>query len=117
MPTPFPGIDPYLERSNLWRQIHIELIVDIQRFLAGHLRPHYFVAIEEHSYLALLPFDDRLVDIPDVLDVASPDKPGFPLPITGELPIPETIKQRYLEIRDVATREVITIIEILSPTN
>jgi hypothetical protein len=31
--------------------------------------------------------------------------------------MPETVRQGYLEIREVATNEVITAIEILSPTN
>jgi Protein of unknown function (DUF4058) len=28
-----------------------------------------------------------------------------------------TIKERYLEVREVATKELITVIEVLSPTN
>lgn len=78
MPTPFPGMDPFLERNPLWQQVHTCLIVEMRRFLAPRLRPRFFVAIEQHDYM---------------------------------------VKQRYLEIRDVATREVITVIEILSPAN
>lgn len=37
--TPFPGMDPYLERSNIWRQVHTTLIVDIQRHLLSILPP------------------------------------------------------------------------------
>jgi len=28
MPTPFPGVDPYLERLGLWSQVHTSLIID-----------------------------------------------------------------------------------------
>jgi hypothetical protein len=35
----------------------------------------------------------------------------------AELPMPEEITERYLEIRDAATHDVITSIELLSPTN
>ena len=45
MPTPFPGMDPYLEQSGIWNQVQINLIVEIQRFLAGLLRPKKIVAI------------------------------------------------------------------------
>ena len=29
MPTPFPGMDPYLERPGLWHEVHTRLIVAI----------------------------------------------------------------------------------------
>ena len=29
MPTPFPGMVPYLERPGLWVQVHADLIVDM----------------------------------------------------------------------------------------
>jgi hypothetical protein len=35
-------------------------------------------------------------------------------PVTVTLPMPEIIKERYLEIRGVDTKEVVTTIEILS---
>lgn len=45
MPTPFPGMDPYLEQYGIWNQIQIDLIVQSQRFLARLLRPKKIVAI------------------------------------------------------------------------
>ena len=46
-----------------------------------------------------------LVGIPDV---AVPKK---------SLLMPEVVRQGYLEIRDMATSEVVTVMEVLSPTN
>jgi hypothetical protein len=43
--------------------------------------------------------------------------PSPPQPQTVQVPVPETIKQGYLEVREVATGEVVTVIEILSPIN
>jgi len=43
MPTPFPGMDPYLEQPRAWSQLHNHLIIDIQRFLTPVLRPKYIV--------------------------------------------------------------------------
>jgi hypothetical protein len=37
--------------------------------------------------------------------------------VTVTLTIPETIRQGYLEIREIATSQVITVVEVLSPTN
>jgi len=87
MPGPFPGMDPYFEQRGLWEQVHADLIVDIRRFLTPLVRPQYHVAMPGQN------------------------------PIVAELPMPEEVRERYLEIRDVTTHEVVTVIEILSPTN
>lgn len=127
MPTPFPGMDPYLERRGLWEEVHNDLITNIRRFLIPLLRPRYRVAIERRTYLALLPPEEQRTGKPDVLVMASRTgaSPAAPVtatpvvvePLVGELPLPEEVLERYLEVRDVATQEVITVIEGLSPTN
>lgn len=37
--------------------------------------------------------------------------------VTVTLPMPETVREGYLEIKEVATGHVITVIEVVSPTN
>jgi hypothetical protein len=54
MPTPFPGMDPYLERRGLWEEVHTGLIAEIQQFLAPLVRPRYRVAVERRVYLAIV---------------------------------------------------------------
>lgn len=128
MPTPFPGMDPYLERAGLWQQVHTALIVEIQYFLNPLLRPRYYVAIEQLTYLTLLPPPEHRVGIPDAIVTTSSDQATTPgaatatpvtvlKPIIAELPQPKEIKHRYLEIVDTKTQTVITTIEILSPAN
>jgi hypothetical protein len=127
MPTPFPGMDPYLERRSLWEEVHAGLIVDIQDFLTPLLRPRYRVAIERRTYLALLPPPEQRIGKQDVLVMASGKGTSQATlstlahvavePLVGELPLPEEVLERYLEVRDVATQEVITVIEVISPTN
>ena len=127
MPSPFPGMDPYLEHPRLWPGVHHRLITAISDSLSPQLRPKYIVAIEERIYAADGE-DSILIGIPDlavqrpqkattqkpvnVAVVAPPSKP-----VTVTVPMPETVREGYLEIRDVVTSEVITAIEILSPTN
>ena len=36
MPTPFPGMDPYLEREGLWPDLHTALLLEIRRQLEPH---------------------------------------------------------------------------------
>jgi len=127
MPTPFPGMDPYLEKPGLWVQIHASLIVDIQRFLTPLLRPHYNVAIEQRTYLTFLSPDEQSSGIPDILlaspidedddDIAVATAPMVTRPLVSELPMPQVVTERYLEVRDAVNKEVITVIEVLSPAN
>ncbi len=41
MPTPFPGMDPYLERRGLWEEVHTGLIAAMQQLLNPLLQPRY----------------------------------------------------------------------------
>ncbi len=124
MPTPFPGMDPYLERPGLWEEVHAGLIVAIQQHLGAILRPRYRVAIERRTYLALLE-PDTFAGKPDVLVVAPPSAqlPQSSLAsqqsvaVTAELPMPDEVVERFLEIRDPATGAVVTVIEVLYPSN
>jgi hypothetical protein len=123
MPTPFPGMDPYLERSGLWKEVHAGLIVAIQQHLSALLRPRYRVAIERRTYLALLE-PDSFAGKPDILVLAADPPHGAPAPgastqattLSAELPMPDDVIERYLEVRDTSTGAVVTVIEILSPT-
>ncbi len=125
MTNPFLGMNPYLEHKGIWQQVHADLIVDIRRFLQPMLIPKYHVSIEQHTYLALQPLSSNLVGVPDV--VVTTDSAPFgtvavatvpvATPTIGTLPMTEEVKHRYLTVRDVETREVITAIEVLSYAN
>lgn len=127
MPSPFPGMDPYLERPALWSDVHLELIRAIRAALVPKVAPRYYVAVEQRTYVVAA--DPRsFIGQPDVAVVGPPRQPSEPpagatsvavlqRPVTVELPLPDRVRQRYLEIRDVETHEVVTVIEVLSPTN
>ena len=42
MPSPFPGMDPYLETPDRWRNVHGNLATEIQTQLAPLIRPCYY---------------------------------------------------------------------------
>ena len=124
MPSPFPGMNPYLEQPELWSECHSRMIVAIADALDDLLSRAYRVAIEKRVYLSQ---DDEslLIGIPDVAIVAPrSEASAIPQsatavaePVTVELPNLEEVQERYLEIREGGTGTVITTIELLSPKN
>ncbi len=125
MPSPFPGMDPYLEHPALWPGLHSRLIVGLADALGPVLRPRYYVEVEERVYF-LVPEGERpLLGRPDVVIAAA--TPGLPpLPETlsiprgvrvVEVPMSEEVRERYLVIREAGTHQVVTWVEVLSPAN
>lgn len=90
MPSPFPGMNPYLESPELWPEVHSRLIVALADSLNPQLIPKYRAAIERRVYA---------------------------LEGKVQLPIPIEIRETYLHIKEIATGEVIAAVEVLSPTN
>jgi hypothetical protein len=125
MPSPFPGMDPYLEAPEFWSEVHNRLIVAIADELAPKLRPRYRVAIEQRIYLSST--EESQLIVPDV--TVTTRSPSNPLPATATLSVPvvkpvaislelpEEVRESYLEVREVATGRVVTIVEVLSPKN
>jgi hypothetical protein len=120
-------MDPYLESPAWWPGVHARLIVAIANALENSLGMNYIVAVEKRVY-QITPEDSILIGIPDAAIVQqstqTPLKEGGTATIvrsteaiTVTLPMPEEVKEGYLEIRDVETGAVITAIEVLSPTN
>jgi Protein of unknown function (DUF4058) len=126
MPSPFRGMNPYLEHPSFCAGIHHRLITAIANDLAPKIRPKYIVAIEERVY-EVSGDTAMLVGVPDVSVQSSPYAARSPesnlavaptpQPIEVLLPLPEILTEAYLEIRAVETEEVVTIIEVLSPKN
>jgi Protein of unknown function (DUF4058) len=123
VPSPFPGMDPYLEHPTLWPGVHNGLIAALQLSLAPQLRPRYYVAIEERLYITE-PDQRVFVGRPDLAVIGRPAaetvlKPGpsaSSVP-TVQVPIPDDVRETYLEVRETRTDDVLTVLEILSPTN
>ncbi len=125
MPSPFPGMDPYLE-GPLWVTVHTQLTAEIARQLAPRLRPRYLALTTERFVLEM----SEGVAVtqanlyPDV-GVAGPRPAPFagggtavaPAPLQLATAMPTPVPHVTVEIRDVANRQLVTAIEVLSPTN
>lgn len=136
MPSPFPGMNPFLEHPQMWSEVHHWLISMITENLVPQVRPKYRVKIDERIYQINPDNGDKsiLVGIPDVtiktkkisnyntpeikssnVAVLEPKTEAKPIAVT--LPFLEEIKQNYLEIINLEKGHVVTAIEILSPVN
>jgi hypothetical protein len=125
MPSPFPGMNPYLENPELWPEVHSRLIVAMADALNPQLMPKYRAAIDQRVY-DISGDEALLVGIPDVT-VEQPVSSATPSPVAVmpppagptrvTVPIPIEMRERYLQIKSVATGKVITVVEVLSPTN
>ena len=125
MPSPFPGMDPYLEDPTLWPDVHHRLITVMSEFLLPQLRPAYFAQIEERVYI-LDESEERARSIaPDVsITEVDPDSTAsgggmavMTEPYSVVTMIDFDVHEARVEIRDAASREVVTVIEVLSPAN
>lgn len=139
MPSPFPGMNPYLERPDLWPEVHSRLLVALADALNPQLLPRYRAALDRRVY-RLDGQESLLVGIPDVTVEGRSTTQPFPSAAKGELAAPPAsaavavlspahhplsvqvpmaleVRETYLEIQATATQEVITAVELLSPAN
>ena len=132
MPSPFPGMDPYLE-GFLWPDFHHRLATEISRRLTPRLRPRYVARIEIYVVEDTAPELEVGIMYPDVEIVAARVREAEAVPylgtgasstvaitpahVTVPAPGPVDVRVATVEIRDVAQNELVTSIEILSPVN
>jgi Protein of unknown function (DUF4058) len=124
MPSPFPGMNPYLEQDDAWEDFHHRFIAHMGDELGGLVGEKYQVKVETRLYLHELSAEERrYLGRADVSVSGRHDTPGssavatLPAPISLSMPDFDTEKYSFLEIRDRRNRRVITAVELLSPTN
>lgn len=125
MPSPFPGMNPYLEDPKSWPSFHTRFNAACDRALAGQLAPDYFAQLEEHVYLYEMP-EERWIGgrRPDIaifpLGSASGFTGGATTIAPQEVRTPayvDQVKLSYIAIYDRSGKSVVTVIELLSPSN
>jgi hypothetical protein len=124
MPSPFPGMDPYLEDH--WGDVHTSLIIYIRDTLQDSLPSSLRARVEERVVLETpegFSHDERIPDVRVVEIRPEPTRPrqasgtavAEPIVLVAEK---EPLAENYIEIIDIGSgNKVVTIVEILSPTN
>ncbi len=128
MPSPFPGMNPYLEHPNGWAGFHISYLSALRDALVPQVVPRYYVDLQKGAYIsdATDPGDGgELFSYPDIgigpdrggavatsgtLTVTAPARVTIPPPV-------ELLRMSYMEIRDADSEDLVTVIELLSPSN
>ena len=125
MKSPFPGMDPYLEKY--WHEVHQRLVIYTGDLLQTQLpsplraRIEQRVLLEEESgnWRAVYP-DVHVVEFPQPSSLAAAVETAVAIEEEPVLITPqdEPLTEGYIEIVDGESgNRVITVIEFLSPTN
>ncbi len=124
MPSPFPGMNPFLEQDDAWHDFHERYIPRLAAALTAQVRPGYIVKIDEHVYVHEMPDGpSRLAGRADVsVGGEGPVRLGPAVGVLeapGRVRLPELDEERlaFVEVRDRRDRTLVAVIELLSPSN
>ena len=126
MPSPFPGMDPYIEDPEIWGDFHQNLPAEIQGRINPLIRPRYVARLIPYTTYETVEIERPRGIRPDVgvweqqraarmLREARAVLTPAPVTSTVELEFPLEIVSVEIQKRD--TLELVTAIEILSPVN
>ena len=59
MPSPFPGMDPYLEQEDAWHDFHERFMPLAAELIGAQVMPAYIAKIDQHVYIRELPAEER----------------------------------------------------------
>ncbi len=125
MRSPFPGMNPFFEQPGIWQDFHTKFLTAINEALVVQIRPKYVAMIENHIYVHEMDTESRVLLGRADLGVVLRDQPAAPggstavleAPARVELAAQDVERVPYLEIRDRQGRQLVTVIELLSPSN
>ncbi len=122
MPSPFPGMDPYLEAPPFWADLHFALIMALKADLKKRLPARYSVWADQYIWLHEPDAETRRGK-PDVFVAERPHHPAnggtmtVTAPATAILPAVRREGNKYLKIKETRSERVVTVLELLSPSN
>lgn len=91
MPSPFPGMDPYLETPKLWPAFQHQLLACLYQILLPGLVDRYRARVGTRTYVSEMPLFTSVVR--------------------------EQYAEEYIEIRNRTDSKLVTLLEVVSPAN
>jgi hypothetical protein len=119
-------MNPYLEQDVLWNDFHLAFLPAIRARLVAQVRPNYIVLLDEHLYVHERPSEPRrLLGRANVSLARGSELESWPRAAARVLEAPTQVhliaqdveRVPFLEIRDRLGRELVTVLEFLSPSN
>jgi len=129
MPSPFPGMNPYLERAGVWEMFPLQFLSAVQQDVNQRVRPKYRVKVETRVLVHEPEGDRRGIGEPDwsIGPTTSGEAPAPLAPAGAATLTPpayiiepgwfDVEKVRYLAVYDAQGGELVTVVEMLSPSN
>lgn len=128
MPSPFPGMNPYLEQPRVWLGFHAQFIAAISQALNARLGESYLALVEEQIYIHEVGEDVVKIAGRAVVGLAGAGAAGgdretggatgtLATPLRVVVPFAEAEPLARVEVRTREGDELVTVIELLSPTN
>lgn len=91
MPSPFPGMDPYLEHPKLWPAFQHQLLACLYQILLPGLVDRYRARVGNRSYVSEMPLFTSIIR--------------------------EEYTEEFIEIRTRTDNRLVTLLEVVSPAN
>ncbi len=128
MPSPFPGMNPFLEQDDVWQDFHDTFIPFIRDVLVTQVAPNYIVKVEAYLFIHEPSAEQRVLIGHGDVGVARSNGVGAATseavatatrrsPARIRVPQVDIEKHLLLEIHDRIDRDLVTVIELLSPSN
>jgi hypothetical protein len=126
MPSPFPGIDPYIECQDFWPDFHHDFIGTLRRAINEQLPVPYVARIDERMNLVELAQEEVKRILPDLAVVrqgpgqttAAASQGTLTLePVTIPLKFLEEYREAFIEILHRPDHKLVAVVEVLSPGN
>lgn len=122
MPSPFPGMDPYLEDPWLWPDFHLTFVVSLRAGLNQRVPQRYAVLADRYVWLQEPDTETRRrLGKPDAFIVGGAGGQAVPSTVAApvEIVLPSLTEKGspYLKLIDRANRRLVTVLELLSPAN
>jgi hypothetical protein len=131
MPSPFAGMDPFIEVCGRWEDFHPQLIGEIHRTLAAAVPQRYFVSLGVRSYVVLTDTEGKEFNpfVPDVGVTSPAETRAERSPsavaeaveeeaVSMEAFIATEFRETFIEIHEHDSDELlVTCLELLSPSN
>ncbi len=91
MPSPFPGMDPYLENPKLWPAFQHQLLACLYQILLPGLVDRYRARVGARTYVSEMPLFTSIIR--------------------------EEYTEEFIEIRTRSDNKLVTLLEVVSPAN